>query len=516
MRRLLTVSGTAIALVLTSTAAGATPAATPAAAAPAATPGSPGIGDPYYPDDGNGGYDVGHYDIRLRYWPATDRLTGTATILATATQDLTRFDLDFVLAVTSVRVNNRAAAFWPAGDHELVVQPARTVAKGADLTVVVQYSDIPSQVRRHGATLWRRTADGALAVDEPHTAWWWFPSNDHPLDKATYDVSVLVPDGIQVISNGRQPSAPAPVLGGWTRWYWREARPQATYLAVLVIGKYDLHTDVAANGTPIVTAYSTSLGDLAGAARASVERTNEVLEWESRLLGPYPFEAQGGVVVPPRELGFALEAQTRPVYDGAFWAAGSDMYVVVHENAHEWFGDSVSVAGWRDIWLNEGFASYLEWLWSEAHGEGTAAELFAYTFAHYPATDPFWQVKPGDPGASALFADAVYGRGAMALQALRMTVGDPVFFRILRTWAARKRYGNGTIEQFAALAEQLSGENLHPLFTTWLFTPGRPTLPPGWLPGSRAGSASAVAGAWSLPTNPSRPASWPAIERVRP
>jgi aminopeptidase N len=152
--------------------------------------------------------------------------------------------------------------------------------------------------------------------------------------------------------------------------------------------------------------------------------------------------------------------------------------VVAHENAHQWFGDSVSVAGWRNIWLNEGFASYAESLWSEHLGEGTAAEVNKFNYDYIPAEDPFWQVLPGDPGPANQFDDAVYTRGSMALQALRTAVGDKDFFKILKKWAKTRQYGNGTIEQFVALAEQVSGKPLQALFTTWLFTAGKPALGP--------------------------------------
>jgi aminopeptidase N len=199
-------------------------------------------------------------------------------------------------------------------------------------------------------------------VGEPEIAWWWFPSNDHPLDKATFDISVSVPDGTQVVSNGVMTDAPVRELLGWSRWNWRSVKPMATYLAFLALGHYEIRTDISQTGQPVVTAYAQNLGDLSDAAHASVERTSEVIDWESTVFGPYPFEARGGVVAPARSLGFALEDQTRPVYDGAFWRRGSNVSVVVHENAHQWFGDSVSVASWRDIWLNEGFATYAQWL----------------------------------------------------------------------------------------------------------------------------------------------------------
>ena len=447
---------------------------TPTSATP--TAGSPGLGDSYFPDYGNGGYDVGHYDVRLRYEPATDRLTGTTTMLATATQNLSQFDLDFALAAESVRVNGWPATFSRQGAHELVVTAPRPIVKGQQLTVVVKYAGVPSATLVNGYSGWTRTADGALAVNEPESAWWWFPSNDHPLDKATFDISVSVPTGVEVVSNGVQPRAPLAEAGNRTRWTWRSTRPAATYLAFLAIGQYDIVTDTAPNGQPVVTAYSTTLGDREPAARASIERTAEIVDWESGVFGPYPFEAQGGVAGPIDGIGFALETQTRPVYGPGFWRRGANPYVVVHENAHQWFGDSVSVADWSNIWLNEGFASYAEWLWSEEQGEGTAQELFDFTYASYPADSEFWQVLPGDPGADRVFDDAVYDRGAMALHQLRLAVGDDAFFRILPAWTAEHRYGNGTIAQFQALAERISGRDLDGLFTTWLFTAGRPEL----------------------------------------
>ncbi|MEV4482317.1 M1 family metallopeptidase [Micromonospora coxensis] len=464
----------------------------------AADPGSPGIGDSYFPDYGNGGYDVDHYDVRLRYDPATDRLTGTTTILARATQDLPRFNLDFLLDVESVKVNGWTAPYAREGAHELAVTAPRRIVRGQQLTIVVRYSGVPSETLIGGYSGWTRTADGALAVNEPESSWWWFPANDHPLDKATYDISVSVPTGVEVISNGVPPRPPLAEAGDRMRWSWRTTSPTATYLAFLAIGQYDVVTDTAPNGQPVINAYSTTLGPLAPAARASIERTAEVVDWASGIFGPYPFEAQGGVAGPVDGIGFALETQTRSVYGPGFWRRGANTYVVVHENAHQWFGDSVSVAQWRDIWLNEGFASYAEWLWSEEQGEGTAQELFDFTYAAYPADSDFWQVLPGDPGAGRIFDDAVYDRGAMALHQIRLAVGDEAFFKILPAWTAEHRHGNATVAQFQALAERISGLDLDDVFTTWLLTPGRPALP------TAARSATA----------PQQPASWVKIREA--
>ncbi|WP_329222596.1 M1 family metallopeptidase [Streptomyces sp. NBC_01485] len=457
------------------------------------SPGASGIGDPYYPAYGNGGYDVSHYDLRLTYQPVTDELAGTATILAKTTQDLSSFDLDFLLDVQEVRVNGATAAFAASGEHELVVTPKQPLAKGSSVTVVVRYSGVPSTKSAYGFSTWHRTPDGAVAADEPESAWWWFPSNDHPLDKATYDVSVAVPDGTQAISNGTLQSTTSRL--GWTRYTWRQNKPQATYLATLALGKFDITTSTSEGGVPVVNAYSRDLGDNDGAARASVERTGEIVDWLSGYFGPYPFGTAGGYV-PNTTTSYALETQTRVFYSPRQFANGSNTSVVVHELAHQWYGDSVSLKGWKEIWLNEGFARYAQWLWSEHEGEGTAQELADYTYASHPADDAFWTVRPGDPGAENQFDAAVYDRGALAVQALRNEIGDDAFFAVLKGWPQKYAYGNATVADFRAYAEQVSGKELGALFDAWLFQPTKPA--------AVARTVTAVA--------PVQPKSWKKIE----
>ncbi|MBT2364514.1 M1 family metallopeptidase [Streptomyces sp. ISL-10] len=444
--------------------------AIPASAANTSS-GAPGIGDPYYPAAGNGGYDVSHYDLRLKYQPETDLLEGTATILATTTQRLSRLNLDFGLSVGEVRVNGRKAAFATSGDHELEITPVTPLDKGRPVTVVVRYAGKPSELSIGGYTAWHRTPDGGVAAQEPESAVWWFPSNDHPLDKATYDVSVSVPDGTQAISNGVLVSQTSRL--GRTRFHWRSDKPQASYLATLAVGTFDITTDKTADGLPILNAYSKDLGGNAGAARASIERTGEVTEWLTEIFGPYPFNALGGYV-PNVKSGYALETQTRPFYSPRQFANGANVSVVVHEMAHQWYGDSVSVDGWKDIWVNEGFARYSQWLWSEKEGEGTAQELADHVYATRAADDPFWTVKPGDPGPDNQFHIAVYDRGALALQALRNEIGDEDFFAILKGWPAEHAYGNAKVGDFVRYAERISGRPLAALFDTWLYEPAKP------------------------------------------
>jgi peptidase M1-like protein len=215
--------------------------------------------------------------------------------------------------------------------------------------------------------------------------------------------------------------------------------------------------------------------------QASFRRQPEIIAFLSDLFGPYPFSAAGGIVDDLKNLGFALENQTRPIYSRLFFTSPeSGDSVVVHELAHQWVGDDVAVSRWQDIWLNEGFATYAEWLWSESEGRETPQQLFDFYAAAIPAQAPFWTVKIGDPGTAALFDFAVYVRGAMTLQALRTRVGDEVFFDILREWTDTHAGGNVSSADFIRLAEELSGQDLGTFFQAWLFTAAKPagTVPP--------------------------------------
>ncbi|GGF41802.1 peptidase [Marmoricola endophyticus] len=440
-----------------------------ASAAPTGA-GSPGIGDPYYPTYGNGGYDVSHYDVDIAYTPKTDTVAGRTTITATTTQALSRFDLDLVLPASTVTVDGQPATFTQK-PHELVVTPPKKLAAGAPMTVVVTYAGVPSTISDGKIKPWIRTKDGAAAVGEPEMAAWWFPSNDHPRDKATYDVSVRVPSSVEVLGNGQLVSKD--VKAGQRTWHWREDNPMASYLAYFVAGQFDISSGYTDDGKPVITAVASEGGSEGKYAAADLARVPEIIDFESSLWGPYPFDALGGVA-PDADFGFALENQTRPVYTRSFWSGGPNIYVVVHEQAHQWYGDSVSVHNWKDIWLNEGFATFTEWMWSEKHHDGSAAKLFADTYAAHPATDDFWTTKIGNPGAGNEFTGAVYDRGAMTLQALRTKIGEPAFFTTMRTWASSRRHGNGQISQFVALAEKVSGQDLDAFFDTWLYSAERP------------------------------------------
>jgi hypothetical protein len=640
-------------------------------------PGADGIGDPYYPLDGNGGYDVRHYTLDLGYDPPTDTLTGVATIRARATQDLSQFNLDLDgLTVREITVKGAPATFTRNG-QELVVVPAEGLRKGRRFTTVVRYDGVPATLPDQSGFF--HTDDGEVIAGQPHGAATWFPVNDHPTDKASYTFNVTAPTGLEVLANGVL--AAKVEQGPVTRWTWEAREPMASYLATVNTGGFevkayradgirywdavdtDLFTpyappssgsgyavsqavdesykrltrtiDVPAGGAtvsfqmnrdtetdwdfafveahtvgaddwttladqnghtsqtpgngcligwnvlhPQVSHYQTNTGnytctstgttgewhaasgtsagyepwsvdlsafagrqvelsisyaseysnqgaglfvddivvstgegttsfeddgdradgwaasgppegsppnandwvigetgvgeDTGDIARASLDRQPEIIDFLSDTFGRYPFRAAGGVVSDEPRLGFALETQTRPVYSRYFFTDSvSGDSVVVHELAHQWFGDSLALDRWQHIWLNEGFASYAEWLWSEREGLATAQQYFD-AYASRLSGDPWWTYVIGDPGPDNIFVGPVYDRGAMTLHALRLQIGDRDFFRLVRKWVAQNQGGNVATEDFTALAERVSGQDLDAFFTTWLFTPGKP------------------------------------------
>jgi aminopeptidase N len=435
------------------------------------TPGSAGVGDRYFPLEGNGGYDVRHYDLRLSYDPSTHELAGSNTITAVARKNLSRFDLDLSgYRVSGVTVDGRAATFTRSG-QELVVTPAAGLDSGSRFRTVVSYSGVPRTIVGSpivfGAPYgWIYTKDGAFVGCEPNAARTWYPSNDHPSDKASFRFTITVPVGRKVVANGTYLGHR--VSGDTDTFVWDEARPMATYLATIGIGRWAFHRSQTARGIPVLTAVDPALATQA--AHQHVSRlTARVTDYWAKRFGRYPFGSTGGIVDNVPDIGFSLETQTRPLYGFV-----PDPFTLSHELSHEWFGDSVSVARWRHIWLNEGFATFSEWLWQQHTGGPSTWRQAREIYRAIPARDSFWRQSIADPGRNTMFSAAVYVRGGMTLAALRHRIGDHDFFTLLRRWTHDHRYGNVTTAEFRSLAHRVSGVRLHHFFQVWLWRQSKP------------------------------------------
>lgn len=433
----------------------------------APTSGAAGIGDPYFPLDGNGGYDVAHYDVHDRYAFASGRLSGWTRITARAEQDLSSLNLDFMLGVSKVTVDGRPATFGRANRHELRIVPKRPIAAGATFRVRVAYAGRPGGERWRGERPWLANRREVVTMGEPQMAAWWFPANDHPRDKAAFDIHVTVPRGRQAIANGELVRRTR--TGTETTWHWRAKEPMAPYLAFFAAGDFQIARGTD-GGVRWLSAVSRTLRPAARRqAMALMKRTPQVVRWSERYLGEYPFSIAGGLTT-GLSVGFALENQTRSTYP--FVGGAGNVWLVVHETAHQWFGDSVSVHGWRDIWLNEGFASFMELLWDETHGGQRAQTWLLEQWRG--SGGGFWRLQLADPGPDHVFDLEVYDRGAMAVQALRHRIGDPDFWALLRAWTQGRAGGNGRVEDFEALAARISGEDLTGFFDAWLRGTTRP------------------------------------------
>jgi aminopeptidase N len=476
-RRLLAIGATTAVCV-----AAISPAAT-ARPHPTFTPGAPGIGDPYFPLEGNGGYDAQHYDVGFSYDPATKRLDGTTYVTARATQNLSRFDLDLQqLDVSKVTVNGRPAAFTRNG-QELTITPRHGLPTNSRFVVGVTYGGVPQTIVGSPVVFgspygFVHTDDGAFMGDEPNASSTWFPSNDHPSDKAAYTFRVTVPKDLSVIANGRLVSQRT--QGDKATFVWDEKAPMATYLATADIGKWQFKSGRTPGGTPETVAVDPKLigrdPNHPDPMAFFYDTTAEATDLWSKTFGPFPFDSTGAIgdlaTYQGQAIGFSLETQTRPLYSDV-----RSTTTIAHELAHQWFGDALSVRTWDNIWLNESFATYAQWLWNEKHGGVAVHDQALAVYNGHPATDAWWNVVIADPQRDTMFHNRVYSGGGMVLEFLREKIGADAFSTLLRTWFAQHKYGNVTTAEFTALAAKVSHQNLDSFFGTWLRSPGKPPTP---------------------------------------
>jgi aminopeptidase N len=442
-------------------------------------PGAPGLGDSFYPNFGNGGYDVKHYDLDLNVKNvATSALDGLTKIQAKATQNLSSFNLDFIgFNVAGITVDGQPAKFSRKG-QELTVTPSKPIAAGKDFTVNVKYNGSPTRtasVAGDPQVGWVTFKGGSFVMGQPDGAATYYPVNDHPLDKATYTYRVTVPESFQVAANGVLKKTIA--NKGSTTYLFEANDPMASYLGTVNIdNKFDVVTGKGLDGTPIRNYFADGISpDLL----KPFALQPKMLGFLSSVVGKYPFEVYGSVVVntSTSETGTALETQTLSSYGVDQLGDPETDRLVVHEMSHQWFGDSVSVADWSDIWLNEGFATYAEGLWVEYTKGHAAYSKWVQELYSDVSKNPADFVTPGKPKANDLFNDGVYVRGALALHALRLELGDDAFFTTLRTYYGRFKGGNVRTPDFIKVAEEVGKKDLGAFFDRWVYGDTLPALP---------------------------------------
>jgi aminopeptidase N len=426
--------------------------------------------DPYLPGIGDASYAVDAYDLELDYRVATNRLDAVAAVDAVALADLTRVRFDLSgLRATKVRVDGEKARHSQLG-HHLTVTPAAPIAAGERFRVTIEYGGAPRPRRSTwGPVGWEELTDGVIVAAQPSGASTWFPCNDHPSDKARYAIRVTTDPGYTVVCNGVLDSKR--MQGGRRVWTFRQDQPTATYLATFQLGHYTT-ASADLDGVPGSLAYPAAI---ARRVKHDFDGLGGMMALFQRLYGPYPFDGYG-VVVTADDLEIPLEAQGMAIF-GANHADGARTWdrLIAHELAHQWFGNSVGVAAWEHIWLNEGFACYSEWLWSEERG-GPTAEACAREHHERLRHEP-QDIVVGAPGAALMFDDRVYKRGALALHALRRLVGDAAFFGLLRDWCTEQRYGAVTTDDFLAAARAVGGEQAETVLHAWLFHRRLPAFP---------------------------------------
>lgn len=434
----------------------------PDASAPADGGAADGVGDALFRSLGNPGIDVVDYAVRLRYDPELDTIDGSVTLRIVATEQRESFTLDAVgLDIGEVRVDGVPAEF-DVEAVELRITPAEPLTPGRSLAVVVDYRAAPDAGGR-GSIIpngWFHSDGGSFVLNEPDGARSWLPSNDHPSDKATWTFEIIVPSGMTAVANGELRST-YPTPDG-DAWVWRQDDLMPTYLVQLLTGDYEIIEGTGPNGLPLVSAVLRA--DVAD-SQPYLDGIAAQIDFFDDLFGPYPLDRYG-IAVTDSLSGLAMETMGRSTFsnrdlDGEVGLTSE--LLLSHELAHQWFGDAVTLGRWQDIWLNESFATYGQWLWFDHLGAATLADQAARGLA--ARSGP----PTGSPGADDLFGINSYDGGAAVLHALRRTIGDDEFFTLLRRWVGDNTGTSPTTEDFIALAEEVSGSDLTDFFATWLY-----------------------------------------------
>ena len=431
-----------------------------------------GVGDALFPELGNPGLDVQHYDVALAYDPTADAIGGTVGLDVMLTSDRAEITLDAAGPVVSQVTVDGVEATAVADGPELRITLPQPGKSGDELRIEVAYSqDVSPLTSAVGLPSgWFNTPGGSYVLNEPDGARTWLPSNDHPSDKATYKFTLTVPAGVTAVANGAL--ADHRTEAGQEVWVWQQRRPMATYLIQLLTGDYELVDGVGPHGLPLLSAI---LRDDRATMQPFLDVTPEMIEFFEQYFGRYPLDRYG-LAMTDSFSGLAMETQERSLFSRDDFAGGqlgsTEHLLLAHELAHQWFGNAISPARWQDIWLGESFATYGQWMWFEEAGLRSVQES---------AADALFARPPGstaDPGLDDMFGYNSYDGGAVVVHALRLTVGDATFFQILQRWVTDNNGTSRTTADFVALAQDVAGQSLTDFFDTWLFA----DIPPAEYP----------------------------------
>lgn len=463
-----------------------TAVATTTSTAPDAAAGANGVGDRLFPTLGNGGYQVDLYDAAIVFDPENRGIEGDVTITATAEQDLSSFNFDFAgLAIERLEVDGQPAEFTSSGG-ELMVMPAAPVMHGAQFEMHVTYAGIPMVGEGSFPSGWQRAPGVDYMMGEPVGASTWMPVDDHPLKRAPFRVKVTVPEPMEAIVSGIG-GAPE-TADGMTTYEWELPEDTAPYLVALAIGDFESTRSIGHDGLPIVVWHPVGFPS---APLEPFEQQGRMIEELSDRFGPYPFDRYGALIVDDPDQGAALETQTMSTFASGILELGED--VIVHELAHQWFGDAIALAQWEDIWLNEGFATFSEWVWAEANGgesaydravENTYTQVSGRVIVNsggsaQDAKDFAAQAFPPPAVTTAedLFNGGVYLRGGLTLAALRDLAGDEPFFTLIQEYVSMYEGRHTSTEAFLDLVDQRLGTEARALVESWVFEVPLPPMP---------------------------------------
>ncbi|WP_285726357.1 M1 family metallopeptidase [Psychromicrobium xiongbiense] len=434
--------------------------------------------DAYTPAHGSADYRVHHYDLELDCRLGSNRLAGRARIEAESqvklkTVRLSLTDLKPGKIAVSVGGKAQRIAKYAHRSDVLTITLDEALAKGTKFTLDIRYEGNPGPAMGvWGDVGWEELEDGVLVAGQPTGASTWFPCNDHPSQKASFVLAVTTDANYRPVCNGVLVQRRS--KSSRETWVYEQPEPMATYLATLQIGRYELQPLQAAPAPAVPLAVAVPAA-LAAKAQRGLSRQRDMLDAFERAFGRYPFTGYT-VVVTPDELDIPLEAQSLSIIGrNHLDASWESQRLIAHELSHQWFGNSLTVGTWSDIWLHEGFACYAEWLWSEASGAPTAEQRA--TAAHRMLAGKPQDLLVGAPGPELMFDDRVYKRGALALHSVRLRLGDAAFFELLRTWTARFRHGTVSTAGFLALIEELHPDvDAAVLLNPWLFQAELPPL----------------------------------------